>query len=99
MKSIEALEKELTKEKELIEKHKKKATAIEQEIELRKGQAMVKAVKALNFSGQQYDRFLRLLSNKKSVMEAVELLVVEDKSILESGSESSEEVDKSAPEV
>lgn len=74
MKSVEALEKELEKEKELIEKHKKKMAAIEQEIELRKGQATMKAVKALNLSGQQYDRFLKLLSDKKSVMEAVERL-------------------------
>lgn len=78
MKSVEALEKELEKEKELIEKHKKKVTAIEQEIELQKGKATMKAVKALNLSGQQYDRFLKLLSDKKSVMEAVERLKMEE---------------------
>lgn len=77
MKSIEILEKELVKENELIEKHKKKAEAIEKDIEYRKGQATIKAVKALNLTGQQYDRFLKLLSSKKSVLEAVELLVEE----------------------
>lgn len=77
MKSIETLEKELVKENELIEKHKKKAEAIEKEIEHRKGQATIKAVKALNLTGQQYDRLLKLLSSKKSVLEAVELLVGE----------------------
>ena len=74
MKNIENLEKALEKEKELIEKHKQKAAAIEKEIEMIKGQATMKAVKALNLTGQQYDRFLKLISNKKSVMEAVELM-------------------------
>ena len=77
MKSIENLEKALEKELELVEKHKKKAADIEKELEMRKGQMTIKAVKALNLTGQEYDRFLKLLSNKKTVLEAVELIRVE----------------------
>ena len=78
MKSIEALEKARDKELELAEKHKKKAADIEKELEMKKGKMTVKAVNALNLSGQQYDRFLKLLSNKKTVLEAVELMNKED---------------------
>lgn len=74
MKSIEALEKALAKEQELIEKHKQKAADIEKEIKLRKGQATMKAVNALNLTGKQYDLFLQMLANKNSVLEAVELV-------------------------
>lgn len=83
MKTIETLEKALAKEQELIEKHKQKAATIEKEIELRKGQATMKAVKALNLTGKQYDRFLQLLSSKKNVMEAVDLMVRDEGAILE----------------
>ena len=85
MKSIETLENALKKEKELIEKHKEKVAAIEKEIELKKGQATMKAVKALNLTGQQYDRFLKLISSKKNVLEAVELLETENSLSVKNG--------------
>ena len=94
MKNIENLEKALEKEKELIEKHKQKAAVIEKEIEMIKGQATMKAVKALNLTGQQYDHFLKLLSSKKNVMEAIELTMDGKGAVLESEEEADERTEK-----
>lgn len=76
MKSFEALQKAYEKEVALAEKHKQNANDIKHEMEVLRGKASNKKINALNFTGQEYDRFLRLLdTNKKTVLEAVELVL------------------------
>lgn len=76
MKSIEYYEKQLQKELNLIEKHKKNATDLRKEIDNLKGKQTVAAVNALNLNGAEYDRFMQLLKqDKKSVIEAIDLVM------------------------
>lgn len=73
MKSIEQLEQAYKKELDLMEKHKKAAASIRQQIDHMKGEAMMKSINALNLSGSEYDLVNKLLkSGKKSVLEAVD---------------------------
>ncbi len=96
MKSFEALQKAYEKELELVEKHKKNAADIKQEMEVQRGKVSNRKINALNFTGQEYDRFLQLLdTNKKTVLEAVELVLETGKDIRLSGeAERSEETDE-----
>lgn len=78
MKSFEALQKSYEKEMALAEKHKQNAADIKKEMDIQRGNASNKKINALNLTGQEYDRFLRLLdTGKKTVMEAVELALGE----------------------
>lgn len=77
MKSFEALEKALKKELELSEKHKQNAADIRKEIEMQRGKTLSKKINSLNLSGQEYDKFLLLLDRKKSVLEAVDVILGE----------------------
>lgn len=79
MKSIEKLEENYKRELELAEKHKQNASDIKKEIELLKGNMINQKTKALNLSGAEYDRFMKLLgSDKKTVLEAIGLVLGED---------------------
>lgn len=91
MKSFEALEKAFKKELELSEKHKQNALDIKKEIELQRGKALSKKINSLNLSGQEYDRFLRLLDGKNSFLEAVELVLGEKNTESAASDEKSEE--------
>jgi len=76
MKSFEALQKTYEKEIELAEKHKQKAADIKKEMEVQRGNVSYKKINALNFTGQEYDKFMRLLdTNKKTVLEAIDLVL------------------------
>ncbi len=79
MKSIEKLEENYKRELELAEKHKQNASDIRKEIELLKGNMINQKTKALNLSGAEYDQFMKLLeSDKKTVLEAIGLVLGED---------------------
>ena len=76
MKSIEYYENKLKKELELSEKHKKNAADLKKEIDKLKGKMTMTAVNALNLNGAEYNRLMKLLKqDKKSVMEAIDLVV------------------------
>lgn len=76
MKSFEALQKSYEKEMALAEKHKQNAADIKKEMEVLKGNVSYKKINALNFSGEEYDKFMRLLdTDKKTVLEAVDLVL------------------------
>ena len=75
-KSFDALQKTLEKEMELAEKHKQNAADIKKEIEVLRGNVSYKKINALNFTGEEYDKFIRLLdTDKKTVLEAVDLVL------------------------
>lgn len=79
MKSIEKLEENYKRELELAEKHKQNASDIKKEIELLKGNMINQKTKALNLNGAEYDRFMKLLgSDKRTVLEAIGLVLGED---------------------
>ena len=61
MKTIEQLEKELEKENQLIEKHKKNVADIKKQIEYQRGILTTKAVNSLNLTGKELKQFLKLL--------------------------------------
>ena len=73
MKTIDQLEKQLEKENQLIEKHKRNAADIKKQIEQQKGNLTIKAVNSLNLTGTELKLFLNLLKDKKTVMEAASL--------------------------
>ena len=74
--SITYYESQLEKELALMEKHKKNAADLRKEIDKLKGEMTVSAVNALNLNGAEYSRFMKLLKqDKKSVMEAVDLVI------------------------
>lgn len=75
MKTIEQLEKLYEKEASLAEKHKNNAVTVKKEIESRKASMINSKAKELNLSGQEYDRLLKLLANKKNLMEAIDLVI------------------------
>lgn len=76
MKSFEALQKSYEKEIALAEKHKQNAADIKREMDALRGKVSNRKISALNFNGQEYDRFLRLLdADKKTVLEAVDLVL------------------------
>lgn len=78
MKTMEQLEKAYLKELELSEKHKKAAMDIKKQMEHQQGRAISQRINAMNMTGAEYDRFMKLLAGgKKSVMEAVELVIKE----------------------
>lgn len=73
MKSIEQLEQAYRKEVELSEKHKKNAADIKKQMEHLQGRMITQKINALNLTGSEYDRFLKLLgSGKKTVLEAAD---------------------------
>ena len=77
MKSIEQLEAAYEKEMALADKHKKVAAALRQQIEHQQGEAIMKSINALNMSGSEYDRLVKLLkSGKKTVLEAIDQVLV-----------------------
>jgi len=76
MKSIEYYKKQLQKELDLCEKHKKNAADLRKEIEKLKGKMTMSAVNALNLSAAEYNRLMKLLKqDKKSVLEAIDLVI------------------------
>lgn len=76
MKSFESLQKAYEKEISLAEKHKQNALDIKREMDVQRGKVSNKKINALNFNGQEYDKFLRLLDcDKKTVLEAAELVL------------------------
>ena len=73
MKSIEQLEAAYQKELDLVEKHKKAAADIRKQIDHQQGKMIMQSISALNMSGSEYDKFIKLLkSGKKTVLEAAE---------------------------
>lgn len=80
MKTMEQLEKSYEKEKRLAEQHKKNAADIKKQMELLQGKSVSQKITSLNMSGAEYDRLMKLLSSgKKSVMEAVNLVLNNEK--------------------
>lgn len=73
MKSMEQLEKAYERELELAEKHKRTAADIKKQIDVLQGKMITQKINALNLSGEEYDRFIRLIgSSKKTVLEAAD---------------------------
>lgn len=78
MKSMEQLEKKYEKELKLAEQHKKNAADIRKQMDLQMGKAVGQKINSLDMNGAEYDRLMKLLSSgKKSVLEAVELVLGE----------------------
>lgn len=78
MKSMEQLEKNYEKELKLAEQHKKNAADIRKQMDLQMGKAVGQKINSLDMNGAEYDRLMKLLgSGKKSVLEAVELVLGE----------------------
>ena len=76
MKTIEQLEKAYEKERRLAEQHKKNAEDCKKQIEQLQLKNVSQKVISLNMSAKEYDDFMKLLkSGKKSVFEAVNLVV------------------------
>lgn len=81
MPNIEKLEKLYTKEIEALEKHrtlfenhKKKAADYKEQIEIAKGLALQKQINQQNLSGEEFEKFLKLLESKKSIIEALKIV-------------------------
>lgn len=74
-KSISKLEENYKRELALSEKHKQNAIDIKKEMELLKGNMINQKVKALNLNGAEYDLFMQLLSGKKTVLEAIGIVL------------------------
>ncbi len=78
MKSMEQLEKKYEKELKLAEQHKKNAADIRKQMDLQMGKAVGQKINSLDMNGAEYDRLMKLLSSgKKSVLEAIELVLGE----------------------
>lgn len=85
MKTMEQLEKAYEKEmqlaekhKKITEKHKKNATDYKKQFEQLQLKDVTQRVISLNMSAKEYDDFMKLLkSGKKSVFEAVKLVIGE----------------------
>ena len=78
MKSMEQLEKKYEKELKLAEQHKKNAADIRKQMDVQMGKAVGQKINSLDMNGAEYDRLMKLLgSGKKSVLEAVELVLGE----------------------
>lgn len=78
MKSMEQLEKNYEKELKLAEQHKKNAADIRKQMDMQMGKVVGQKINSLNMNGAEYDRLMKLLgSGKKSVLEAVELVLGE----------------------
>ena len=78
MKSKEQLETKYEKELKLAEQHKKNAADIRKQMDLQMGKAVGQKINSLDMNGAEYDRLMKLLgSGKKSVLEAVELVLGE----------------------
>lgn len=92
MKSIEQLEKAYEREIELSEKHKKTAIDIKKQIDVLQGKMINQKINALNLSGEEYDRFIRLIgSGKKTVLEVADQVLGRQKQP-EKGDEKGREV-------
>lgn len=86
MKSMEQLEKAYLRELELAEKHKKAAADMKKQMEFQQGKAISQKINAMSMSGAEYDSFMKLLSGgKKTVLEAVELVLSDSNSMKEGG--------------
>ena len=78
MKTMEQLEKAYEKEVQLAEKHKQNAAAYKKQMEQLQLKNVTQRVVSLNMSAKEYDDFMKLLkSGKKSVFEAVNLVIGE----------------------
>ena len=78
MKTMEQLEKAYEKEMRLAEQHRKNAEDYKKQMERRQLDNVTKKVVSLNMSAKEYDDFMKLLkSGKKSVFEAVNLVIGE----------------------
>ena len=76
MKSMEQLEKVYEKEMRLSEQHKKNAEDVRKQMEHQRQKTFGQKINALRLSGAEYDLLLKLLaSGKKTVMEAVEIVL------------------------
>lgn len=93
MKSMEQLEKMYEKEIKLSEQHKKNAADIKKQMELQMGKAAVQKITALNMTGTEYDKLMKLLgSGKKTVLEAAGMVLNAD--MEEKGKKRREETEK-----
>ncbi len=91
MKTIEQLEQAYQKELGLSEKHKKTAADIRRQIELQQGKQITQKINALNMSGAEYDRFIKLLaSGKKTVMQVADQVLGVHKEEIRGGVNESE---------
>lgn len=73
MKNMEQLQNAYEREMNLAEQHKKKAADIRKQMEFLQGKNVSQKINALNMSGAEYDKFMKLLgSGKKTVFEAIE---------------------------
>lgn len=89
MKSIEQLEAVYEKEMALVEKHKKAAADIRNQITHQQGKMIMQSISALHMSGAEYDKFTRLLkSGKRTVLEVADQVLAGRKS--ERGDDSTE---------
>lgn len=86
MKTIEQMEQAYQKELGLAEKHKKTAADIRRQIELQQGKQITQKINALNMSGAEYDRFIKLLSSgKKTVMQVADQVLAVHKEEVRGG--------------
>ncbi len=72
MADIVKLEEMYEKEMELFRTHKEKADTLKKKIEEEKGQAIMKSVKSLNLSPEEFKRFQKALADEKNVRKLIE---------------------------
>lgn len=73
MRTIEQLEQQYQKETALAEKHKKAAADIRKQIETQQGKVITQKINALNMTGAEYDKFIKLISSgKKTILQAAD---------------------------
>lgn len=88
MKSIEQLKKVYEREVELAEKHKNTAADIKKQIDALQGKMIIQKINALNMSGEEYDKFIKLLGRgKKTIFETAEQVLGKEKNLPEKGDE------------
>lgn len=74
MKNIEKLNEMLKKEEELVKFHKKKVADLKKQIEISKKGEIGDLVNELNLTDSEYYHFKRLLKNKKSFLESLDVV-------------------------
>ncbi|WP_342755924.1 hypothetical protein [Kineothrix sedimenti] len=81
MQNIERIEKLYEKEMEAAEKHKllyenhkKKASDYKEQWEIARGLDIQKRINRQNLSGEEFDKFMELISSQKTIIEALKLV-------------------------
>ena len=77
MANIQKLIEREEKERALAEKHKKEADRLKKEIDYLRNQEVQKAVNKLNLNPDEYRRFIHVLNEKESLLDAIDIIAGE----------------------